>query len=365
MSDQLTDTIATTSDQSNLAEQHLCQCNGPAARSSTKGSRANPMVTLAVTTYNRPDYVAEALSSVLVQDYSNLEILVSDNGSRDGTPALVQALIKNDRRARFRRNDTTVPMHEHYTQCVPEARGEFFMLLGDDDRINSGFVSALVAVAKRHPDVNVVVPANATIDENGAVIEEFARPEGEVFDGAEFVCRWLYGYTPQVFKDPTTVLMRTDVLRRFCGYQDLGGGSNIDNLLLLQSAITGRVGFAKDAVFNCRVHNGSYGRNLTAKQVAEASRRFLRHIRCDPYTVKALAALPAMRRMQIYYGVRLMTTAELLVNIKFYENPLRWECFRTLFLYRWDVMFFFVVLPSCYRKLRRFFRSISKRTSET
>ena len=363
MSNQWTDVAVTITKQASMAEQHLCQQKERVARASQARSHVKPLVTLAVPTLNRSDYISETLSSVLTQEYSNLDILVSDNGSRDETPARVQALISNDRRARFRRNDTTVPMHKHFTQCVQAAWGEFFILLCDDDRINSRFVSELIAVAMRHPDVNVVVPANVSIDEHGIVIEDCAKLEGEVFDGPEFVCHWLYGRAPKLFVDATTVLVRTDVLRRFGGYQGFAGARNNDNLLFLQCAITGRVGFAKAAVFYWRVHSSSYGSNVTVQQIAESSRQFLHHLRSDSCTVQALAALPVARRKQIFNGVRLMTAIELLYYVKFHENPFRWKCLRTLFLYRWDAAFFFIVLRQSYRKLRQCVRSIRERTS--
>src|SRR6266851_278874 len=96
----------------------------------------NPLVTLAITTLNRPDYLRETLLSVLAQDYSNLDILVSDNGSNAETLAVARALSRDDARVRFRRNDATVSVNEHFNQCVQAARGELFTIVNDDDLIN-------------------------------------------------------------------------------------------------------------------------------------------------------------------------------------------------------------------------------------
>jgi len=315
----------------------------------------NPLVTLAITTLNRPDYIRETLSATMAQGYPNLDILVSDNGSSNETSVLVKALIKNDPRARFRRNETTVPIHEHFTQCVQEARGEYFIILNDDDLINSDFVAELVGVAQRHPDVNVVVPRNATMDKHGAVVREFATPEGEVFDGPEFVCNWLYGRPPQLFINVTTVLARTNVIREFGGYRGLAHGHNIDNLLFLQCAITGPVGFAKGAVFHWRDHSTSLGNSAAAKQIVNSTRQFVRQLHCDPSTVKALDALPMARRKQILTGLRVMTDRELVMHMKWYDKSFRWKCGRVLSLCRSDAEFFFVVVRMGYRKLKQFF----------
>jgi len=312
----------------------------------------NPLVTLVVPTLNRPGYLRETLLCVLMQDYPNLEIIVSDNGSHDETPTVAQMMIKGDPRARFRSNRETVSQQDHFTQCLQAAHGEYFILVCDDDRINPSFVSELVRVAARYPDVNVVVPANATIDEQGAVIDEFAKPEADVLDGCEFVCYWLYGRRPRLFSSVVTVLMRTESMRRF-GFHGLEGGRNNDNLLFIQCAITGRVGFARDAVFYSRIHTNSYGAASTPKQIVESSQQFLQHLRREPTTLEALRALPRQRRKQILNGVRFMTAHELCYCVESREGVFGWKSLRQKLMFRCDPIFCYVVLRRYGCQLRR------------
>jgi glycosyltransferase involved in cell wall biosynthesis len=313
----------------------------------------SPLVTIAIPTLNGSRYVQETLASVLAQDYENLDILISDNASSDATPTLARAQIGADPRARFRQNSKTVSMHEHFTQCVEAARGEFFILLCDDDRINMSFVSELVSVASRYPDIRVVVPANVVIDERGNVIEECATPEYEVFDGPEFVCQWLHGQGPRFFVDVATLLLRTSTVRQFGGYQNLSGGRNIDNLLFLQCAVGGRVGFARGAVFSWRLDNDSVGNRVTPRQVADSSRDFLVHLRSDPSTASALATLSVARRTAIIEGVRYMTALELVSHISYLGKSAWLQILSNAVpIRRLDKMFWFVVIRLYYRQLR-------------
>lgn len=320
-----------------------------------------PIVTLAITTLNRPRYLKETLASVSAQDYPNLDILVSDNGSSDDqTPLITQALAKSDRRVRLRRNEKTVASHEHFTQCVQAARGEYFVLLHDDDRINSRFISELVDVATRHPDANVILPANVMINEQGATIKECEKPNCEIFDGPTFVCNWLEGRSPDMLVDVATALMRTEIVQRFGGYQCFEGGRNIDNLLFLQCAITSRVGFAREAMFCWRCYPESYGSGTKLQEIVNSGRSYLRHLSHDPETVRALAGLPSSYRKRIRRGVAKMTAYELIFQMKRDENSFRWRTVRQLLVGgRSDTIFLYIVfreythraLPTIYYRL--------------
>jgi glycosyltransferase involved in cell wall biosynthesis len=330
-----------------------------------------PLVTLAITTLNRTTYLSETLASALAQDYANLDILVSDNGSHDDTLRVAKSLINSDPRVRFRHNDITVPLHEHFTQCLQEARGQYFILLHDDDRINSNFVSELVGVAMCYPDVNVVAPANIIIDAQGAHLQELAKPDGAVFDGPTFICDWLYGRGPQLLADVTTVLFRTEIMRCFGGYQCLGGGRNVDNLIFLQCAVTSRVGFAHRAIFYWRRYPLSYGNKATPQQIAESGRQFVRHLRRDPRTVHALAAIPSSRRKRILCGVKELTALEVFSQIKPEKQAFRWESMCKLLRSRRDFIFLYLLLREwlrhssprvyyCLRDLVRRFRVLPR-----
>jgi glycosyltransferase involved in cell wall biosynthesis len=282
-----------------------------------------PLVTLAITTLNRPKFLRESLVSALAQDYPNLDILVSDNGSCDTTPLIIKSIVNSHPRVRLRRNETTVSLREHFTQCVEAARGEYFVLLHDDDRINSCFVSEVVGVATRHPDVNLVIPTNVMMNEHGATVSECASPGGEVFDGPSIVCHWLYGKDPPLTFDLTTMLMRTKAIRRFGGYQHLEAGRNVDNLLFLQCAITSRVGFAERARFYWRSYPESYGSRATLQEIVNSGRGFRGHLGRDPETIRALAALSPSSRKRILRGVRKINAEEVFYHIRMHERASR------------------------------------------
>ncbi len=92
-----------------------------------------PLVSVLIPTYNRADYLEEALESVREQDYPNLEVIVSDNASTDGTEKRVEKYL-SDPRLRYYRNEKNLGAVENYRRLLYEyASGRFGHYLTDDD----------------------------------------------------------------------------------------------------------------------------------------------------------------------------------------------------------------------------------------
>lgn len=127
-----------------------------------------PLVTIGIPTYNRIDgYFPVALAAALDQDYPNLEIVVCDNASTDGTEAYMNAL--DDARVRYVRHDQNVGANGNYNSCLEVARGDYFLLLHDDDLIAPNFVSRCVAALGGDHSLGLVRTGAKIIDEDGRV----------------------------------------------------------------------------------------------------------------------------------------------------------------------------------------------------
>ena len=139
--------------------------------------------------------------------------------------------------------------------------------------------------------------------------------------------------------------MRTEVIRRFGGYQSFEGGRNIDNLLFLQCAITSRVGFAERARFYWRSYPESYGSRATPKEIANSGRAFRQHLRRDPETTRALAALPLSSRKRILRGILELNIGELVYHMRLHEGASRWRTARTFLSNgRKDIIFLYAAI---------------------
>jgi hypothetical protein len=205
-------------------------------------------------------------------------------------------------------------------------------------------------IAGENPAMHVVLPACVTMDEEGATLTTFARPEAEKLDSIEFVTHWLNERSPAYFACLATMVLRTETVRRFGCYQHFSRGQNIDNLLFIQCAVTGPVGFAAAATFRWRIYRHSYGSVSDPRLVGRSSWELVHHLRTDPETVAALAALTPADRRAILDGAQLLSTRAFLYCIRFYDEPVR--AFPRLFDFPFDPRFYKIVLGFYARNLR-------------
>jgi glycosyltransferase involved in cell wall biosynthesis len=140
-------------------------------------------------TYNRADgYLPEALESALAQTYAPLEILVSDNCSTDGTAELVGSY--DDPRIRCVRHETNLGAQGNFDYCLDAARGDFFLMLHDDDRMDPDLVEVCINALEGRRGVGYVRTGNRLLDGEGGVRRE--RPNGAAgATGVEALLAWM------------------------------------------------------------------------------------------------------------------------------------------------------------------------------
>jgi len=129
-------------------------------------------VSIVLATYNRRDWLRLAMDSVLDQSYPNLELLVMDDGSTDGTPELLGEYARNHPPERFR-----FSRHENMGQArtlnrgYDIARGDILGYLSDDDLLARGAVARLIAELREYPDAVAVYPGYRMIDTDGEIVD--------------------------------------------------------------------------------------------------------------------------------------------------------------------------------------------------
>ena len=123
-------------------------------------------VSICIPTFNHAKFLGESLRSAMDQTYSDVEIIVLDNASCDGTEALVSEAILRDRRIRYVRHHSNIGLTANLSACVEFANGEFVKLLCADVSLEPDCIAIMVNAFRKHPSASLVGCARLISDEN-------------------------------------------------------------------------------------------------------------------------------------------------------------------------------------------------------
>ena len=214
-----------------------------------------PRVTVGLAVYNGESFLADALKSLVEQDYEDLEILVGDNASTDGTIAICEDFAARDPRIRIIRSARNGGVAWNHDRLLHEARGEYFKWAACDDRYKPRFVSACVDVLDQHPDVVLSYTGTVDIDTDGKVLKTWPTTNRASSDDPVERFRDVVLNERECF--PFYGLMRSDVLRSTV----LNGNySGSDHPLLAELALRGRFFEVPEPLFE---HGEHAGRSVT------------------------------------------------------------------------------------------------------
>ncbi|BCA54126.1 glycosyl transferase [Nitrospira sp. KM1] len=247
----------------------------------------NKKVTIAIPVYKRLDYLVDALQSVASQDYDNIEVIVSDNGE-NGTAVKALADKYYPRPYRFRQNPQTVPLPVHYNQLIAESTGDYFAFLDYDDMLSPNYVSDLVGILERHPEVAVALARVEVVDAAGKFLRTSSDRIPEFMSGPDFIRSWnAYG-----FESYSTVLGRADFIKADGGHPPIPGGTHTDDVILIKLCLRGSVAISQRSSFRWRYSPVSFGWSLKCASLAEDTRVYLKFLDSDPSIARFAAQHP-------------------------------------------------------------------------
>lgn len=125
-----------------------------------------PLVSIFMPTFNRKDLLEKSLESAINQTYTNLEILISDNHSTDGTEELCKEYLKKDNRIKYFRHSENIGMTDNHNFIIEKITGDYFVGLCDDDWLDLDYVEKCVKFAEEHEDYTLITPSTLLYDEN-------------------------------------------------------------------------------------------------------------------------------------------------------------------------------------------------------
>jgi glycosyltransferase involved in cell wall biosynthesis len=209
-------------------------------------------VSIGLPIYNGERYVKHSVESLLAQTYRDLEVIISDNASTDGTERICRELASRDSRVRYCRTDKNSGASINFNRVFAMATGEYFKWAAHDDVCATEFLARCVGVLDEHPDVVLCYPRATIIDESGARVEDYAH-DGVHLD-SERPSQRLRGYLmakPRMPHHPIFGLIRRSALERTPLIANYVGS---DLVLLARLSMAGKFFELPDRLFFRREH---------------------------------------------------------------------------------------------------------------
>jgi glycosyltransferase involved in cell wall biosynthesis len=136
-----------------------------------------PLVSVGFPVYNGGSRFPKALDALVAQTYPNIEIVISDNCSTDGTGAVAESYCKHHSHIRYCRNSSNIGAPLNFQRTLDLARGEYFMWAADDDLWEPTFVSKIMEGLLSDPEyVTGFCQLDKFRHSDGALIQKLRQP---------------------------------------------------------------------------------------------------------------------------------------------------------------------------------------------
>ena len=127
----------------------------------------SPFISIVMPAYNAERYIQDAIESVIAQTYTNFELIVVDDCSKDQTAAIVRSLVKNDPRIILLQNQQNSGASASRNRAISCAKGDWIAFLDSDDMWRKDKLEQQIRLLRWKPDAHLIYTASAFMDENG------------------------------------------------------------------------------------------------------------------------------------------------------------------------------------------------------
>jgi glycosyltransferase involved in cell wall biosynthesis len=226
-----------------------------------------PRVSIGLPVYNGERYLDSTIQSILSQDFSDFELIVSDNASTDGTVDICRRYARQDARVRYSRNERNLGAGPNYDGCFHKSRGAYFKWAAHDDLLAPDYLSKAVAALDAAPEAVLCTVGIREIGPDGEPLRTYANsfpgvssPDAAVRFGAVIHAR-------HQCEDFFGLYRRSALVGS--GLHDTYSGS--DRVLLAEMALRGPWVSVPDPLFLHREHEGRYTRAILLRDRRQAA----------------------------------------------------------------------------------------------
>lgn len=150
-----------------------------------------PLITVIIPIYNGEKYIEQCVTSVLEQDYKNIELILIDDGSTDNSYYILEKWKEKDKRIIVIHQENA-GVSAARNMGIENAKGEYVTFIDVDDYIAKDFISYYYQLIKRYKVDIALTPMPRKFSRQSEVTDEVIEDKIEIWNGEKTACAMLY-----------------------------------------------------------------------------------------------------------------------------------------------------------------------------
>lgn len=188
--------------------------------------------------YNESKYIGKTIESILNQEFTDFELIISDNASTDDTLTICEQYAAKDSRIRIINNQVNIGAADNFKQVFERSTSDYFVWISGHDLWHPQFLSRCVAGLNTNPSIVLYYPKSIWIDDTDRDLGEIGR--GVDTRGLDPVSRFQIVLWGMGYGSPIYGLLRSSALKQVTlGTKTVGP----DNILLNELSLLGDLAY--------------------------------------------------------------------------------------------------------------------------
>jgi glycosyltransferase involved in cell wall biosynthesis len=199
-----------------------------------------PIVTIGMPIYNESTCIARTIESVLKQEFTDFQLIISDNASTDNTVSICEEYAKTDSRIKLVKNITNIGATENFKQVLDLSNSEYFVWMSGHDLWHSKFLLKCVENLSNYPEVVLCHARSVWIDDLGQELCDIGR--GIETRGLDPISRFQIVLWGMGYGSPVYGLIRSSALKQTTLETTVG----LDNIILNELSLLGDIAYVDE-----------------------------------------------------------------------------------------------------------------------
>ena len=141
----------------------------------------SPLVSIVLPVYNGSLFLAESIESCINQTYTNWELIIVNDCSKDNSLEIATEFALQDKRIRIINNEVNKKLPASLNVGFEFATGEYFTWTSHDNRFHPDFIKVYVDYLDKHPETGFLTGTYQMMDENGKLLDLVALPDPQLY----------------------------------------------------------------------------------------------------------------------------------------------------------------------------------------